>query len=88
MPFSSISVHEKDEVWLDLTEGRSIKLLPDCIVRISDSGSIEIHRGKSSTTLYPPHAWTRMQVVDPYALAALMDAKQVQEETNHVQKIA
>ena len=29
-----------------------------------------------------------MQVVDPYALAALMDAKQVQEETDHVQKIA
>ena len=88
MPFSSISIGERDEVWLDLVEGRSIKLSPDCIVRISDSGSLEIQRGESSTTLYPPHSWKRMQVVDPYALAASLMAKQVQEEADNARKIA
>jgi hypothetical protein len=88
MPFRSLSIGEKDEVWLDLTEGRSIKLSQECTVRISDSGSLEIQRGDSSTTFYPPHSWSRIQVVDPYALASSMMAKQVQEEADYARKIA
>ena len=88
MPFKSLSIGDKDEVWLDLTEGRSIKLSHDCTVRISDSGSLEIQRGESSTTLYPPHSWKCMQIVDPYALEASMMAKQVQEEADYARKIA
>ena len=88
MPFSSITINNKDEVWLDLAEGRSIKLSHECKVRISDSGSLEIQRGESSITFYPPHAWTRMQIVDPYALAASMMAKKVVEEADYARKIA
>lgn len=64
---------------LDLTKGRSIKLASDCKIRISDSGVIEVQRGDSSTTFYPAHAWQRLQFVDPYALAASIMAKQLEE---------
>ena len=74
-----ISVSAEMQSLLDLTKGKTVKLSTDCKIRISDSGLLEIQRGDSSTTIYPAHAWQRIQFVDPYALAASMMAKQLEE---------
>lgn len=74
-----ITVNAGMQSLLDLTKGKSIKLASDCKVRISDSGLLEVQRGDSSTTFYPAHAWQRLQFVDPYALAASIMARQLEE---------
>ena len=56
---------ETQQVWLQFTDGRQIKLHKDAVIEITDSGLLFITLSDYQATVYPSHTWHCLKVNDP-----------------------
>lgn len=67
-----IKASESENLFLDLANGKRMRLPNTVIAEISDSGLLTLTDGDIQTMVYPPSAWICLKKSDPSAMAAQM----------------
>lgn len=70
-----IAVNDSENLFLELANGRKMKLPRTAVCEVSDSGVLTIIDGELQTAIYPPAAWVCLKKQDPAAVAASVITK-------------
>ena len=79
-----IEINEHQETWIELTNGRQLRLGKEVNVSLLEGGSLQVTYGDYKTTIYAPHAWNNIKIVDVagHAAAILMGSQAASPQTS------
>lgn len=70
-----ITVNESENLFLELANGRKMRLPRTVVAEVTEGGVLTIVDGDLQTAVYPPAAWICLKKQDPAAVAAQVITK-------------
>jgi hypothetical protein len=79
-----IEINEHQETWIELTNGKQLRLGKEVNVSLLEGGSLQVTFGDYKTTIYAPHAWNTIKIVDVagHAAAILLGSQAASPQTS------
>mgnify|MGYP006270450363 CR=1 FL=1 len=79
-----IEINEYQETWVELINGKQLRLGNEVKVNLLEGGALKVTFGDYKTTIYAPHAWNTIKIVDiaGHAAAMLMGIQAASPQTS------